>query len=72
MSRKKTLEDQVDANSSLSIYLARTVQNVIPTLMEAIGEIVAYIDDAELSQSVLEKLAAMGIVQELVGKEDEK
>jgi hypothetical protein len=48
----------------LGAYTALTVQNTVPTLLEMVAEIVAHIDDDDLTATFRAKLGAMSIVQD--------
>ena len=57
--------------ASLTVYMARTFQNIVPSLMEMIAEIIEHIDDEDLTTIIRGKLMALEVVQDQI-KEGEK
>ena len=54
----------VEANVNLGVYVGRSVENTIPSLIEMIGEIVQTIDNDELTEIIAAKLAVMKLEQD--------
>ncbi len=57
--------------ANLTVYMARTFQNIVPSLMEMIAEITEHIDDEDLTTIIRGKLMALEVVQDQI-KEGEK
>ena len=54
----------VEANVNLGVYVGRSVENTIPSLIEMIGEITKAIDNDELTEIIAAKLAVMKLEQD--------
>ncbi len=49
--------------ASLTVYMTRTFQNIVPSMLEMIAEIVDHIDDDDLTTTIRGKLMAISVVQ---------
>ena len=57
--------------ADLTVYMTRTFQNIIPTMLEMIAEIVEHIGDDDLTTTIRGKLMALSVVQDQIRRKDE-
>ena len=52
-----------EETAGLTVYMTQTFQNIVPTMLEMIAEIVEHIDDEDLTTTIRGKLMALSVVQ---------
>ncbi len=67
---REAREELLDETTELTVFISQSFQNMIPTLMEMIAEIVEYINDDELTNVIRGKLMAASVVQSQIGEEE--
>ena len=65
------LGDLVNKTAGLTVYMTRTFQNIVPSMLEMIAEITEHIDDDDLTTTIRGKLMALSVVQEQIKGEDD-
>jgi len=64
-------EELLDETTELTVFIAQSFQNMIPTLMEMIAAITEHLDDDDLTATIRGKLMASAVVQEQIRGEEE-